>query len=147
MTEIAFHVNAPDKLAYACRLLRKAAGTGKRVLVTGTPEQLAHLDTNLWSFSALEFVPHCRDDAPESVVRRSPVLLAAQGDRTYADRQVRVHLGGPISGATDAFERVIEVVGQDEQDRHDARSRWKQYLAGGFTPSHHDITAGGRPNA
>jgi hypothetical protein len=26
MTEIAFHFNAPDKLDYACRLLRKAVG-------------------------------------------------------------------------------------------------------------------------
>ena len=26
MTEVAFHFNAPDKLGYACRLLRKAVG-------------------------------------------------------------------------------------------------------------------------
>ena len=31
MTEIAFHFNAPDKLAYACRLLRKAVASGARV--------------------------------------------------------------------------------------------------------------------
>ena len=30
MTEVAFHFNAPDKLGYACRLLRKAVATGAR---------------------------------------------------------------------------------------------------------------------
>ena len=30
MTEIAFHFNVPDKLAYSCRLLRKAYLSGAR---------------------------------------------------------------------------------------------------------------------
>ena len=30
MTEVAFHFNAPDKQAYACRLLRKAVAGGAR---------------------------------------------------------------------------------------------------------------------
>ena len=34
MTDVAFHFNAPDKLAYACRLLRKAVGSGSRVVNT-----------------------------------------------------------------------------------------------------------------
>jgi hypothetical protein len=37
MTEIAFHFNVPDKLAYSCRLLRKAYLSGARVVVTGEP--------------------------------------------------------------------------------------------------------------
>ena len=30
MTGVEFHFNAPDKLAYACRLLRKAAAKGAK---------------------------------------------------------------------------------------------------------------------
>jgi DNA polymerase-3 subunit chi len=52
MTEIAFHFNAPDKLAYACRLLRKAVNSGARVVVTGDAASLQALDTLLWTFSA-----------------------------------------------------------------------------------------------
>ena len=29
MTEVDFHFNAPDKLGYACRLLRKAVANGR----------------------------------------------------------------------------------------------------------------------
>ena len=40
MTEVTFHFNAPDKTGYACRLLRKAVGTGAKVVVTGDSELL-----------------------------------------------------------------------------------------------------------
>ncbi len=43
MTGIAFHVNLADRLAYACRLLRKAAASGSRVLVTGPQADLRAL--------------------------------------------------------------------------------------------------------
>ena len=72
MTEIAFHFNAPDKLAYACRLLRKAVSSGARVVVTGTPASLQALDTLLWTFSPLEFVAHCRAGSPACLLYTSP---------------------------------------------------------------------------
>lgn len=143
MTAVAFHVNAPDKVAYACRLLRKAASAGSRVLVTGEPALLARLDSDLWAFSALDFVPHCRSDAPAELVQRSPVVLASPGHQATQGLTVRVHLGGPMDASLDGFERVIEVVGQDEQERGDARARWRQYSAMGHPVSHHDIASSG----
>lgn len=141
MTAIAFHVNAPDKVTYACRLLRKAASTGKRVLVTGEPSDLERLDVSLWTFSALEFVPHCRSDAPGAVIRRSPIVLATPGVQNAAGAELLVHLGGPMTDVPDEVDRVIEVVGQGEQERADARVRWKQYSAMGHALSHHDVSA------
>ena len=58
MTEIAFHFNAPDKLGYACRLLRKAFNAQAKVVVLAHANDLATLDAQLWTFSALEFIPH-----------------------------------------------------------------------------------------
>ena len=46
MTEVSFHFNAPDKVAYACRLLRKAMNGGARVVVAGEPQALAQLIVN-----------------------------------------------------------------------------------------------------
>ena len=46
MTEIAFHFNAPDRLAYTCRLLRKAVSAGARLVVTGPAEALDRLDSD-----------------------------------------------------------------------------------------------------
>ena len=78
MTEIAFHFNAPDKLAYACRLLRKAVASGAKVVVTGAPASLQSLDTLLWTFSPHEFVAHCRAGSPAEQLMASPVVLAAK---------------------------------------------------------------------
>ncbi|GAB1384719.1 hypothetical protein MASR1M50_30400 [Burkholderiales bacterium] len=64
MTDVAFHFNVPDKLGYACRLLRKAHAAGGSVGVVAAPVVLQELDARLWSFSALDFVPHCLADAP-----------------------------------------------------------------------------------
>jgi DNA polymerase-3 subunit chi len=139
MTAIAFHVNAPDKLAYTCRLLRKAASAGSRVLVSGEPGELARLGVGLWAFSALDFVPHCRADAPPAVLLRSPIVLALPGVSAVDGATVRVHLGGPMDETLDDFERVIEVVGEGEQERVDARARWRHYSAMGHSVSHHDI--------
>lgn len=131
MTGIEFHYGAPDKLAYACRMLRKAAGKGARVVVTAEPEFLRELDSALWTFSPLEFVPHCAAGAPEAVLRATPIVLAASPAAT-PHHQVLVNLGSEVPEAFERFERLIDVVSQDEDDRLQARARWKHYKARGY---------------
>ena len=75
MTEVAFHFNAPDKIQYACRLLRKACAASAQVVVVGTEDMLGALDAALWTFSPTAFVPHCRADADQAVLQHTPVLL------------------------------------------------------------------------
>lgn len=138
MTEVAFHFNVPDKPAYACRLLRKAWGSGARVVVTGEAETLERLDLLLWTFSALEFVPHCRPDACATTLAASPVLLAA----TLADcphHEVLVNLGQDVPPGFERFERFIELVAVAEADRAAARSRWKHYADRGYAMKRHDL--------
>ena len=138
MTEVAFHFNTPDKVGYACRLLRKAVGAGAAVVVTGDPGLLDELDSTLWTFSALDFVPHCRDGAaPRRVVDRSPVVLTGT-PRSAPHHQVLVNLGEGVPEGFEAFERLIEVVTGDEADRQSARQRWKHYAARGYAIKRHD---------
>lgn len=139
MTEVAFHFNAPGKLAYACRLLRKAVGTGARVVVTGDTGLLRELDTVLWTFSPLEFVAHCyAPAAPAHVVAASPVVLA-ESARTAPHQQVLVNLGVTVPEGFERFDRLIEVVSQDEDDRMQARARWKHYADRGYAIVRHDL--------
>lgn len=73
MTEIGFHYNARDKLTYACRLVRKAVNTrGLRVVVVGDARSLDAVDAALWQLSPVDFVAHCRDDAPAMSSRARP---------------------------------------------------------------------------
>jgi DNA polymerase-3 subunit chi len=141
MTEVAFHFNVPDKLGYACRLLRKAAGSGSRVVVTGQPELLRTLDTELWTFSALEFIPHCHAAAADAqVLAASPVVLSDSA-RGTPHQEVLVNLGGPVPEGFERFERLIELVTQDDQDRQQARTRWKHYADRGYAITRHDLAS------
>jgi DNA polymerase-3 subunit chi len=141
MTEVAFHFNVPDKLAYACRLLRKAAASGARVVVTGEPQLLRTLDTQLWTFSALEFIPHCLATAAEpQVLAASPVVLA-DTPRSSPHQDVLVNLGGGVPDGFERFERLIELVTPDDEDRQQARQRWKHYADRGYGIQRHDIAS------
>ena len=140
MTEIAFHFNMPDKLAYSCRLLRKIYLSGSTVAVTAEPDLLAELDMLLWSFSATEFVPHCMADAlPETVVA-TPVVLVAPLAGNFA-RGVLLNLGLGIPEGFEKFGRLIEVVSQSSDDVQAGRGRWRDYAGRGYDLKRHDLAS------
>ncbi len=141
MTEIAFHFNVPDKLQYSCRLLRKAYLSGSKVVVTGEAGLLDELDQLLWRFSPPEFLPHCRADAPAEQLAVTPVLLAPALAGCPTD-SVLVNLGQAVPPEFERFERFIEVVSQQEDDRLSGRSRWKHYADRGYALKRHDLAGG-----
>ncbi len=141
MTALAFHFGAPDKVAYTCRLLRKAVGSGVRVLVLSDAPTASRLDSALWSVSPTDFVAHCDTSAATAVQRRSAVLLstAEQVGEQAPDYAVLVNLRSEVPDGFASFNRVIEVVSVDEDDRQLARRRWKRYTELGFSIQRHDL--------
>lgn len=139
MTEVTFHFNVPDKVGYACRLVRKVRGAGLQVVVTGEPELLRALDAELWTASPVEFIPHCHIGTAEpAVVAASPVLLADTA-RGTPHQQVLVNLGGPVPEGFERFERLNELVSLEEEDRLQARRRWKHYADRGYAIKKHEV--------
>lgn len=141
MTEVAFHFNVPDRLGYACRLLRKAHASGARVAVTGPADELQRLDQALWTFAPLEFVPHCRHDAPEPMRAMTPVVLV-EAPAQSPHQQVLLHLGQGVPEGFERFERLIEIVSAADDDRAAARQRWRHYAGRGYAITRHDVAAG-----
>lgn len=143
MTHVRFHFNVADSTDYACRLLRKATRQGARVAVTGPARALAGLDRALWSFDAIEFVPHVVL-APGQVLperlRATPVCLVEE-PALAPTREVLVNLGPETPEGFDAFGRVVEIVSMDEDDRTAARARWRAYAAMGATIERHEVSA------
>jgi DNA polymerase III subunit chi len=142
MTEVAFHFNAPDKVAYGCRLLRKAVRAGSRIVVTAEADVLRELDVALWTFSPLEFIPHCGTSAGSVMAGASPVMLTGDA-RGSPHSQVLVNLGEHVPAGFDRFERLIEVVTLDDADRQQARGRWKHYTDLGYAIVRHDLNLKG----
>lgn len=144
MTEVAFHFNLTDKLGYTCRLLRKMGGRGVQAVVVAEERELAALDTLLWTFSPLDFVPHCRVSAKENVLALTPAVLTARLD-AVAVRAGRsptvVNLSPGVPEGFEKFERLIELVGGDDLDRAAARQRWKHYKDRGYAITRHDLAS------
>lgn len=139
MTEVAFHFNVPDKLGYACRLLRKASASGSKVVVTGEAGLLETLDAQLWTFSAADFVAHCHAaTAQPHVLAASPVVLA-DSPRGTPHQDVLVNLGAGVPEGFERFERLIEVVAEEDADRQRARARWKHYKDRGYALKTYDL--------
>jgi DNA polymerase-3 subunit chi len=140
MTEVAFHFNAPQKLAYACRLLRKAYLKGAQLVVLVPDAQVGELDQALWLMAPGEFVPHSVPGDPPAVQVHSPIRLVTTLPDT-AGPAVLLNLRDEAPQGFERFDRVIDVVSLDDDDRRQARQRWRQYVAAGVEPQRHDLQA------
>jgi DNA polymerase-3 subunit chi len=138
---IDFHFNVEHRLQYACRVIRRARAADCRVLVYARDaDRLGRLDTALWTFSALDFVPHVFADSP--LAARTPVLLAASLAGAKRDYPVLVNLDDEVppdlASLGARFERLIEIVGREDDDRRCARERFRAYRDAGLQPHSHD---------
>ena len=146
MTEVAFHTGIANPLDYACRLLRKAYRAGARVAVHGEPALLDRLDQALWTFEALEFVPHIvlpRDGADGERLAHTPIVLLKGGSAAPAQCRIGVALGGHPVEDVGAYDRLIAIVGLDPEHREAGRQRWREYERAGHAVSHVAKPAGG----
>ena len=74
MTSIDFYFNADDRLQVACRLASKAYTQKKKLLIFAPLAETARrIDTLLWTWQQLSFVPHCL--AGDPLAPRTPVLI------------------------------------------------------------------------
>lgn len=142
VTVVAFHFNAPDKLAYACEFAAHALRQGgASIVVHGSPQLLTRFDRMLWGLSATDFWPHCFADAPQTVVQSSPVVLASDL-REAPTRSLLLQLAQVVPEGFAGFETVVEVVdASDVADRAGARERWRHYTRAGQTIERLDLAA------
>jgi DNA polymerase-3 subunit chi len=143
VTDVAFHFGAPDRLAYTCRLLRKATATGARLQVRAQTDDRVILDTAMWNLGPTDFISHCDAAAPDSVRSRSAVLLIDIDSPVQSDFPILVNLAEDVPSGFEQLQRVIEIVSTDEQDRNLARLRWRHYTDRGYTITRHDLKSRG----
>jgi DNA polymerase-3 subunit chi len=142
MTRIDFHVNAPDKVGYGCRLVRKIYRARQHVVVCcDDPARLAAFDAALWTFSPQDFVPHVL--ASDALAPETPVVLTANPD-ALPWHDVLVNLGDGTPEGFARFERLIEVVGADDVDRVRGRERYRFYRDRGYPLETHDVAGAER---
>ena len=135
MTRVDFHSKVPDKLLYACRLVRKARAADMNVVVyLQNREQLRALDDALWTFSEQDFLPHVI--AGDELASQTPVILSDNAADTLPHHQILINLSQHTPEHFARFERLFEVVSTDEDDLIAGRERYKQYQQRGYPLTH-----------
>jgi DNA polymerase-3 subunit chi len=132
MTRIDFHSNVGDSIAYACRLARKAYLSGQPLIVLAEPDRLKRFDEQLWTFKPLEFVPHCMADS--ALAGQTPVLLTASLESLVQGplHQILLNLSAAVPPQFARFERLLEVVGNEEHELVAGRERYRFYRDRGY---------------
>lgn len=131
MTRIDFHFNTPARLHYGCRLVRKVWRAGLRTVVFAEDRaRLDEFDRLLWSFEPETFVPHVH--AHDPLAAETPVLLASGPVESFAHHEVLVNLGDTMPPFFSRFDRLVEVVSADPDDRARARERYRFYRERGY---------------
>ena len=137
MTRIDFYRYADDKVRFACRLAAKAHSQSSRLIVYSPQRDvLADFDRSLWTFQATGFVPHCFVEA--AIADETPVIMATSGD-ALPHHDVLLNLGDEWPPFFASFERVLEIVANDEADKERARERWSFYKKRGYDLQVHDV--------
>jgi DNA polymerase-3 subunit chi len=136
MTRIDFHSNVPNKIAYSCRLVRKARAANCRiVLLTQNRSELAQLDQALWTFSELDFLPHVTANDP--LAATTPVILTDSEDVELPHYQILINLSSNTPANFARFERMFEIIAADDADKAAGRERYRFYQQRGYPLTHY----------
>jgi len=137
LTTIDFYFNAEDRLQVACRLAGKALAQRKRVVIYAPDPALARgLDQKLWTWPAIAFVPHCLAEDP--LAADTPVVIALDATRA-PQGDVLLNLATDCPGFFERYDRLLEVVAADADDRRAARARYAWYRDRGYAIRSHDL--------
>jgi DNA polymerase-3 subunit chi len=138
MTQIDFYFHVEDKLKTACTLSAKAYARGLRVLAYCNDHDAGRKFSRLlWSAPATGFVPHCTAD--DKLAAITPVIVDCDGANPAHD-DVLLNLRHELPAFFSRFQRLIEIVSIDEEDRRLARERFKYYRDRGYDIRSHDLS-------
>ena len=138
MTQIDFYFHVENKLQTACTLSAKAYARGMKVLAyCADAEASQKFSRMLWTAPAISFIPHCMPADPLAAV--TPVIVDHDGSSLMHD-QVLINLRAEWPPFFSRFQRLIEIVSLDEEDRGHARARFKFYRDRGYAIQTHDLS-------
>lgn len=130
MTQIFFYYNADNRLSAATVLIGKVARQKKAMLVYAPDREIADtLDRQLWTQMPTGFVPHVRSDSP--LAAETPIVITHDAE-TATQHERLLNLSAEVPPGFSRFTSLVEIVGQDAQERSDGRERVRFYKDRGY---------------
>ena len=139
MTRVDFYLTQNKPLITACKLAEKAARQGHHIYIhTADEPQAQQLDKLLWTFNQSSFVPHALVDVNKKINAADKVMIGHDHEPEFK-HDVMINLAATIPAFFSRFERVAEIVSNDEEQRQQARQRFKYYRDRGYELDTHEI--------
>lgn len=146
MTRIDFYFNVKNRLNFSCKLVRKVIHDSKantdEPIVVYCPEKskLIFFGKLLYSFSSTDFLPNVF--VGDSLEQVTPIVLSSNPWIPNSPRRpnLLLNLDDNICEVFSSFDRVVEVVGSDENEKLPAREKFTFYKNRGFKIYNHNIS-------
>jgi DNA polymerase-3 subunit chi len=128
MSQIDFHIldnkNNESLLIYTCRVARKAYNNGYTVYIRVENEQdMQQLDSLLWTFSELDFIPHACITAE---CGQEPVIIGMI-EHAADSNMVLINLSTKMTSNYSRYTRVFELISNVPEIKSAGRNRYRQY--------------------
>ncbi|MEY8206134.1 MAG: DNA polymerase III subunit chi [Bermanella sp.] len=141
MTTIDFYIlgqtQTLDRHRFVCNLVSKVYGQGRHIYIHTHDAAAAHeLDELLWGYKGEAFIPHniLGDDARPQVQ-----VQIGWGQHPDHHHDVLINLASPQPNFFSRFERVLEVVIQDDEILRQTRQHYKFYKERGYQVTYRDL--------
>lgn len=122
---------------FLCRLIEKAYLRKHQIYIhCANTHELQQLDGLLWTFHDTSFIPH--QNSEQAISDDCPIILGTKiAPERHQDILINLQEGMPEN--LQQFQRVIEIVPNDETKKALARQRYAQYKDQGFMIETHQI--------
>lgn len=143
MTRVDFYVlpeiDDVGPVLVVCRLCDKASASGKKVYIHSDDAPLLDdIDSALWSFRQNGFLAHERLDAQGSCSALAPIALGEQAPPA-SHQDILINIARDVPTFFSTFERVLEPVFGDDEQRAQARGRFGFYRERGYPLQTHKL--------
>ena len=139
MSRVDFYL-LPDESnthKFACIMVSKAWSAGNNVYVYTDSEDITNkIDSLLWTFRDISFIPH--EIYNETENSEAPVTIG-YGDHYPSHSQVMINLNNKIPEFANNFNRIVEIVENNEKKKEIARERYREYKKNNYEIHNHKI--------
>jgi DNA polymerase-3 subunit chi len=123
-------------------LLEKTLEKGWRALVKLPEARLAEMDGFLWTFRDDAFLPHGRDDEPQSELQ--PILLSSTSSSAKGFDAVFLIDGEGVEDMEGVSRAMVMINGRSQDDVQRERGRWKALKDAGANLAYYQQDERGR---
>jgi len=142
MTDVLFYVLAAttpaEQLKFVCKLVEQVQAQGKKIYIQVDNEaSAAMVNDQLWTFRANAFVPHDLA-ATDRSIDECPVQIGWQ-QAPIAFHDVLINLSSTLPEFFARFERLVEVVIQEDVVLESTREHYRYLRDRGYPIRHQDM--------